>query len=45
LSGIGCSLRALDLVGADVGAIVNDHLLLAAEEPEVAVLVGSGEIA
>ena len=35
---------SLDLVWADVGAVVDDHLLHAAEEPEVAVIVGPGEV-
>ena len=37
--------RALDLERADVRAVVDDDLLLAAEEPEVAVVVGAGEVA
>src|SRR3954471_12916130 len=36
---------ALDLIGADVGAVVHDHLFLAAEEPAVAVLVGACQVA
>jgi hypothetical protein len=36
---------ALDLEGGDVGAVVDDDLLLAAVEPPVPVLVGAGEIA
>src|SRR5262249_60392533 len=37
--------RALPLVRADVGAVMDDPLLLPAEEPEVAVLVGAREVA
>src|SRR5262249_14939773 len=37
--------RPLHLVWADVGSVMNDHLLLPAEEPEVAVLVGAREVA
>ena len=37
--------RALDLERADVGAVVDDDLLLAAEEPQVAVVVGAGQVA
>ena len=37
--------RLLHLLRADVRPVVHDDLLLAAEEPEVAVLVGPGEVA
>jgi hypothetical protein len=34
-----------DLTGADVGAVVDDDLLLAPEEPQVAVVIGVREVA